>query len=90
MNTIQLIACDDSYSENSNFFSLMGQIKNPAFESGFVGRWIISSEGMARSARGFGGIFAPPPICLTRTRPPDFFPMVAEMELRREAESERG
>ena len=33
---------------------------------------------MVRSARGFDGIppFGPP-ICLTRTRPPAFFPMVA-------------
>lgn len=54
----------------------IGQIRNPELESGFGGRWIISSGGMARSARGFGGIFGPP-ICLTRTRPPAFLPMVA-------------
>ena len=63
------------------YFLPTGQMKNPELESGLGGRWIISSGGMARSASGLVGILGPP-ICLTRTRPPDFLPM-AETRLYR-------
>jgi len=56
---------------------LIGQIRKPELESGFGGRLIISSGGTARSARGFAGILGPN--CLTLTRPPPFFPMIADL-----------
>ena len=59
--------------------SPIGHIMNPELESGFGGRWIISSWGTTRSARGLIGIFGPPPpTCLMRTR---LFPMVEDIQL---------
>lgn len=50
------------------------------FLSGFGGRLIISSGGMLMASMGLNGAPAPfGPTCLTRTRPPPFFPMVVDV-----------